>query len=253
MTQIVWIASYPQSGGGWIRSLVANLIYGQTNAAADTPGLIPDIHVSIDASHLHGETATFVKTNWKYHAKLPLREDVAAGIYAVRHPLDVLAGNLEDHFRRHADDHLGLPEADLAAAKQRYIDDYLENGGPEEWIKRGFGTWDENVESWIAKGVPFPRLMVRYEDLRDKPRAFIEQFCKMVRQQRSPEEIAGAIQAAALARQAAAAPDHGAAPGTAPGAARPRQAAFRAVLSEAQIQAGLARFRTIMGIFGYGA
>lgn len=206
MTQIVWIASYPQSGGAWVRSLVANIIYGQTAAATDTPSLIPDIHRSIDGSHLHGDTATFIKTNWMYHEKLPLREDVVAGIYVVRHPLDVIAENLEDHFQRRADDHFGLSEADLAAARQTYIDDYLAKGGAEEWIKRGFGTWHENVSSWIGKGVPFPRLMARYEDLRDKPQEFVEQLCQMTQQQRSPEEIAAAIEAAKFAQEAAKAP-----------------------------------------------
>ncbi len=203
MTQIVWIASYPQSGGAWARALVANIIYGQTAAATDTESLIPDIHQSIDGSHLHGETATFIKTNWMYHETLPLREDVVAGIYVVRHPLDVIAANLEAHFRQRADDYFGLSDSDLAAARQDYIEGFLAKGGDETAIKRGFGTWRENVSSWIGKGVPFPRLMARYEDLRDKPQEFVEQLCQMCQQQRSPEEIAGAIAAAKFAQEAA--------------------------------------------------
>ena len=54
MTQIVWIASYPKSGNTWVRTLVASLIYGEIARSADLMQLIPDIHVSINATHLHG-------------------------------------------------------------------------------------------------------------------------------------------------------------------------------------------------------
>lgn len=200
MTQIVWITSYPKSGNTWVRTLVANLIYGEIARSAALMELIPDIHVSINASHLHGDTATFVKTHWMYHEKLPLREDTAGAIYVVRHPLDVIASNLNYYLLRQVDAYFGAPEEEQEQIRRAYVDDFINEGGAKDWRKNGFGGWAEHATSWLNSGVPFPRLTVRYEDLESDATEFMTKLCKFCNIERSEEEIAGAIEAASFER-----------------------------------------------------
>ena len=200
MAQIIWIASYPKSGNTWVRNLVANVIFGEIANSAALMELIPDIHVAINASHLRREGATFIKTHWMYHPKLPLREDTAAAIYVVRHPLDVIVSNLNYYLLRHGEAYFGAPEAEQARIRQAYVDSFIEHGGEEAWLAHGFGGWAEHVASWLHKDVPFPRLTVRYEDLEADPADFVAKLCKACNVERSAEAIAAAIKAASFER-----------------------------------------------------
>ena len=59
----------------------------------------------------------------------------------------------------------------------------------------GFGGWDEHVNSWHAKDMPFPRLTLRYEDLKTNPVEGISRLCRFLKITRSEKDIDDAIAA----------------------------------------------------------
>jgi hypothetical protein len=169
MAKIVWIASYPRSGNTWMRFLLANLLYGPLKSSAELDKKIPAIHRGINGKHLLGNQKLLVKTHWSYSPTLPLREDTIGVIYILRHPIDVLASNLQYYLvRSPAFEALGTEEA-RREAMRRWIDEYIERGGSSRAFEFDFGGWNENVASWTGDPLPYPRLVLKYEDLKAAP------------------------------------------------------------------------------------
>src|SRR5262245_30238324 len=158
MAKIVWLASYPRSGNTWLRFLITNLFYGPVADSTAVMRRIPDIEWGVRAQHLRGEHATIIKTHWKWHPRLPLREDARAAFYLVRNPLDVMVSAL-NHARLNARGfRADMTEVELQDACRSWIDEYIAVGGAPSWTKLGFGTWEENVRSWTSRQLPFPCL-----------------------------------------------------------------------------------------------
>jgi Sulfotransferase domain len=165
MAKIVWIASYPRSGNTWVRFLLANLLYGPVPSSAALNNVIPDIHRDFAGGQLHGNRKLLIKTHWRYDPALPLREDTIGLIYILRDPIDVLASNLDYQMIRSARFLEQPTEAALAETVRRWIDDYIAHGGDPALQQLGIGNWIENVASWTEAPLPYPRLVLRYEDL----------------------------------------------------------------------------------------
>ena len=198
MAQIVWIASYPKSGNTWVRFLVANLFYKGITSSFEMERVVPDIHKGVHAGHLYGDTTTFVTTRWKYHTRLPLREDTVAAIYILRHPLQVIVSNLNYLILRMGDTYFNATEKKKADIRRSYVEDFISHGGAAQWIKLGMGTWLENVGTWLDKGVPFPVLVTRYEDLKRDAADFVRTVCKSFRVEKSEEEIEAVVAASSF-------------------------------------------------------
>jgi hypothetical protein len=166
MAKIVWIASYPRSGNTWMRFLLANLLYGRVESSVRLQELVPDIHRGVSGGQIHGNRKTLIKTHWRFLPDLPLREDTIGVIHIFRHPLDVLVSNLNYvMLRGNLPARLTNEEA-RQAFERRWIDDYIAAGGYARWREMGFGSWEENVRSWTEDALPYPRLVLRYEDMR---------------------------------------------------------------------------------------
>ena len=190
MAQIVWLASYPKSGNTWLRFIIANLILGKVESSDAVRQLVPDFHVAINWQHLRGNRALIVKTHLKYFDKLPLREDTKAVVYIVRNPLDVVVSALN---------YSSLIHGELSQERrQAFIAEFLEHGGLQEWKHLGFGAWDENALSWHDKAMPFPRLTLRYEDLKANPVEGVTRLCRFLKLNKSGQEIGDAIAAASF-------------------------------------------------------
>lgn len=166
MAKIVWIASYPRSGNTWMRFLLANLLYGQVQSSVALNKLIPDIHRAVAGGQLHGKRKLLMKTHWSFDPGLPLREDTIGAIYIVRHPIDVLASNLDYYLVRSREFTALDSEEARRETTRRWIDDYVAHGGSRQGRELGFGTWTENVRGWTEGALPYPRLVLRYEDLK---------------------------------------------------------------------------------------
>jgi len=197
MGNIVWLASYPKSGNTWLRAFLANLVanrsepvplgelsrYADDEARPDLFGALagkPSTSLGIDEiaalrPQVHAEIAAraqgtrFVKTHntsgsFDGH---PLHNwQVTAGaIYVVRNPLDV-AVSMTHHF--------GL---DVDAAIERLGDDNVATANDELFVSQVLGSWSSHVKTW-ADLASERVLVVRYEDLIDKP---AKPFAKVAR------------------------------------------------------------------------
>jgi len=199
MGNIVWLASYPKSGNTWMRAFLANLIaggtapvplaelpnYGEQDARpelftaaaggsiaeldfAQLNALRPRVHALIAAA---APKTVFVKTHSAagVHDGVPLHNpDVSAGaIYVVRNPLDV-AISMSHHF--------GI---DLDAAIDYLGNDDAATENNELFVSEYLGSWSRHVRSWAER--ENPRILVlRYEDLLEKPAKWFGKVARMV-------------------------------------------------------------------------
>ena len=219
MGNIVWLASYPKSGNTWLRAFIYNLIENPSHPGriAQLPGyfeeeskprwydpyaapggvaslsfeqalaLRPQVHQDIANSRARG--TVFVKTHNMFGQfdGVPLHNlgVMAGAIYLVRNPLDVVL-SVADHF--------GLSTEEAIEFMERE-----ETGTPtNEGNVAGFlGSWSTHVASWSAKTHP-SILVLRYEDLQDKPAKGFGAVAKMLGLDGDHPRIRKAIQFASF-------------------------------------------------------
>ena len=193
---VIWLASYPKSGNTWVRFLVCNLAFGPQHSAATLGQLAPDIHEL--GKELQPPAATvLLKTHFPFSATVPLAAYTAGAIYVVRHPADVMFSNY--HYQQRS----GRLVSGSGANFQKYVEMFLERRGDPHWLAMGMGRWDEHLSSWMAPGLPFPVLLLRYEDLlTDGPQA-ARRICNFLGLQRTTEEIATAVTGSSFERMRA--------------------------------------------------
>ncbi|MGH8146631.1 MAG: sulfotransferase domain-containing protein [Rhodanobacteraceae bacterium] len=202
MGNIVWLASYPKSGNTWLRAFLANLIanrvtplapdelrdHGDAEALAgryielagcsnldlgpqELAALRMDVHVLI-AQRAQG--TRLVKTHnfcGSFEGHALINWQVTAGaIYVVRNPLDV-AVSMTHHF--------GLT---LEEAIERLGDDRVASANDELFVSHFIGSWSTHVKSWAdaAERAPGKVIVLRYEDLLDKPAKHFAKAAKLI-------------------------------------------------------------------------
>lgn len=199
MGNIVWLASYPKSGNTWIRAFLANLIANKSDPvpldelarycddearpelfsavagkpSADlSPGEIAEIRPRVHALIAANARGTrFVKTH-NYNGALdghPLHnaEVTAGAVYVVRNPLDV-AVSMTHHFGLTVDE-----------AIERLGNDEVATANDAMFVTQLLGSWSFHVRSWA--GLASERiLIVRYEDLLEKPAKHFAKVAKLV-------------------------------------------------------------------------
>lgn len=203
MAKFVWLASYPKSGNTWIRFLIATLIRGEIKSSQDVAVQIPDIHEGLHGVHLIGKRTTILKTHWKFWTEMPLREDTVGAVYIVRNPIAVMESNQNFAFLRSGSLRKEASDHEIAKAASKFVDDFIEHGGHARFRQFGIGTWEENVRSWTWPDISFPRLVVRYEDLKAKPEETLGKLAGFLSIKRTEAQIAAAIAACSKARMKA--------------------------------------------------
>ena len=199
MGNIVWLASYPKSGNTWLRAFLANLIanrptpvpltelpnYGRLEAEPELYSRIagrpstelsftelcalrPQVHAAIAAA---APKTVFVKTHSMAGAMdgVPLlTPSVSAGsIYVVRNPLDVVI-SMSHHF--------GI---DLDAAIDSLNNENSATENSELFVSEFLGSWSQHAKSW-ADMESERILILRYEDLLDKPAKYFGKVARMI-------------------------------------------------------------------------
>src|SRR6202140_3119184 len=170
-TDDTFIVSYPRSGNTWTRFLVANLLHPEEAATfANIERLVPDTEAQ-SSRYMRGiSSPRTIKSHSYFDPRYP------RVIYIVRDPRDV-ALSYYDFSRkyRHIEDRYPL---------ERYIGEFVTG----RLISAGWGTWGENVASWVfARGARPGFLLLRYEDMKARPEQELRRVAGFMGIDASPE------------------------------------------------------------------
>jgi Sulfotransferase domain len=150
-----FVVSYPRSGNTWTRFLIANLVHTDKNVSfTNIEKLIPDTSSQSNRALKATPRPRIIKTHEYFDHRY------GKVIYIVRDPRDV-ALSYYDFQRKY----MQIPND---YALDQYVDDFVTG----KLISAGWGTWSENVASWIfTRGKREQFLLLRYEDMMsDTPR-----------------------------------------------------------------------------------
>lgn len=220
---IVWLASFPRSGNTWTRIFLTNLrrvldrdpkpldinhldpTFSFGDAAAPlyeaalgyspvsaAPDAIAAVRPKVLQKLVEGNKGIFLlKTHNANAAVYGVRfipPEVSAGaIYVVRNPLDVVVSNAA--FRSLTIDRA---IADIGSSG-------LASETSPEQVYQLIGSWSENVMTWTAVDDP-ALLVVRYEDMIERPTETFGQIADHVMMKYTPEQLAEAIERSSFAK-----------------------------------------------------
>ena len=144
-----FVVSYPRSGNTWTRFLIANLVHPDKEVSfANIEKLIPDTSSQSNRALKATQRPRIIKTHEYFDHRYPKT------IYIVRDPRDV-ALSYYDFQRKYM-------QIGDAYPLEQYVDDFVSG----KLISIGWGTWGENVASWIyTRGKRNNFLLLRYEDM----------------------------------------------------------------------------------------
>lgn len=227
MNGIYWLASYPKSGNTWLRIFMENLFRNTTE-----PASITDLTVVRYADTVHklykaakGQSASelsdaeihqlrepaqrilasqaetsFVKTHniLARHLGLPLiyPQYTVGATYLVRNPFDMVVS-----YAHHYD--IGLDDA-----IESICSPYNRVKTSEQSVFQILGTWSQHVQSWTSSP-PFKTLVLRYEDMVERPVRTFEKFVRALGLPRNPERLRRAVRHSGFATVAAQEREHG--------------------------------------------
>lgn len=213
MGSIVWLASYPKSGNTWMRLFLENYFrndrqavnineawhfchdeskpnwYEQYAGGRPTPDLSPEEIAGIRpraqrdiAGSVPG--TVFVKTH-NFMGEFdghPLHnlQVTAGGIYVIRNPLDVVL-SVADHFGLSVDDAIEFMGTDITASLNS-----------ETNVSQVLSSWSVNVASWTGSSHE-SLLVLRYEDMLDKPVKAFTRVTGFLGESRDPERVKRAV------------------------------------------------------------
>jgi aryl sulfotransferase len=195
---LVLVASFPKSGNTWTRIVLERLRRGANlpingldanfqglgrrllfdsifpiNAAdlarEDIENLLPDMYRQAAAEateppfvKVHDNVRRTAAGEWLFPP-----DCVSAALYITRHPYDVAVSNAA-HFGITVETAVEF----LAEEPVPGVVTFL-----PEWLEQYFGTWSQNVSSWLDHA-PYFLTVARYEDLLDDP---VGQFVRLAR------------------------------------------------------------------------
>jgi hypothetical protein len=166
-----FIISYPRSGNTWTRFLIANLMHPQEPVTfANIERLIPDAEAQSSRYLRRMPSPRMIKSHSYFDPRYP------RVIYVVRDPRDV-ALSYYDFSRKYRQIEDSYP-------LERYIEDFTTG----HLLSAGWGTWGENVASWIyARGARPGFLLLRYEDMKARPDRELARIAEFLGIPASPE------------------------------------------------------------------
>jgi hypothetical protein len=173
-----FVVSYPRSGNTWTRFLIANLVHPDRNVSfANIEKLIPDTSSQSNRALKATPRPRIIKTHEYFDHRY------GKVVYIVRDPRDV-ALSYYDFQRKYMQIEDRYP-------LDRYVDDFVTG----KLISSGWGSWSENVASWLyTRGRGSGFLLLRYEDMMsDTPRE-LGRIAKFLGIDPQPERVSKAIE-----------------------------------------------------------
>jgi Sulfotransferase domain len=179
-----FIISYPRSGNTWTRFLIANLMHPEEPVTfANIERLIPDAEAQSSRYMRRTPSPRMIKSHSYFDPRYP------RVIYIVRDPRDV-ALSYYDFSRKYR-------QIDDSYPLERYIDDFTTG----HLLSAGWGTWGENVASWVyARGARPGFLLLRYEDMKARPDRELVRIAEFLGISASPQLLQAVIERSAADR-----------------------------------------------------
>lgn len=215
--KIVWLASYPKSGNTWFRAFLTALLGDgdlninemKTDGIFSSRGIF-DSCTDMDSTYLYDdEVKNMLPDVFKYQASqyqkdklfikihdayvlnskgLPIVPDepTLCALYFIRNPLDV-AGSFANHNGGTIDEAIELMNKEKGSlAKQPG------NRNVNNQFKQLMLSWSGHVSSW-DKDLPFPVLVIRYEDMLADTKAVFTRAVQFMKISVTEEQIDKAI------------------------------------------------------------
>jgi len=203
-----FIVSYPRSGNTWTRFLIANLLHpDQAVTFTDVERLIPDIYAQPKRLLNRIPRPRFIKSHEYFDTRY------RKVVYIVRDPRDVVISSY--HFYRKQ---RNVPEG---YPLESFVNDFIEGSA-----FRNYGSWAENVGSWVAPwqsrvgsvsrhpgdASPFGSwgenvagwmaarqgskdfLLLRYEDMLERPERELAKIATLLGVEATAESLAAAVE-----------------------------------------------------------
>ena len=179
-----FIVSYPRSGNTWTRFLIANILHPEQPATfANIERLVPDAEAQSNRMLKAIPRPRCIKSHEYFDHRY------RRVIYIVRDPRDVALSyyNFVRKYR-HIDD--GYP-------LDRYVDDFVSGRlSSADW-----GTWGENVGTWITARAKDPKfLLLRYEDMIENPARDLARIAEFFSIEADHDRLANVIERSSAQR-----------------------------------------------------
>ena len=179
-----FVVSYPRSGNTWTRFLIANLVFPSENVTfTNIERLIPDTSSQSNRALKRTPRPRIIKSHTYFDPRYP------RVLYIVRDPRDLVLSyyNFQRKYRQLADDY---PLAD-------YVDDFVEG----RLISSGWGSWGENVASWLyTRQNRDSFLLLRYEDMKSDTERELKRIAAFLGLKPTPGQLKQAIEASSPER-----------------------------------------------------
>jgi hypothetical protein len=172
-----FVVSYPRSGNTWTRFLIANLVHPEKEVSfANIEQLIPDTASQSKRALKRTPRPRIIKTHEYFDHRY------RTVTYIVRDPRDVVLSyyNFQRKYRQ-IDDRYPIRD---------YVNDFV-NG---RLISADWGTWGENVASWVyTRGRNDKFLLLRYEDMMASTLEELTRLARFLGIAPTPEQLQRAI------------------------------------------------------------
>jgi hypothetical protein len=176
-----FLVSYPKSGNTWLRFLVANLLHPDPTDFATMETRVPTIYQQTSRQLATFKRPRVLKSHEYFDPRYP------RVVYVVRDPRDVAVSYFHYSKRK---GFIGE-----AATIEEFATAFLTGK-----INR-FGTWYENVASWLAaRDNTQQMLLVRYEDLRKDTPGEVRRIAGFLKLDDSDITIARAVEHSSFER-----------------------------------------------------
>jgi hypothetical protein len=179
-----FVVSYPRSGNTWTRFLIASLVFpSEVVTFTNIERMIPDTSSQSNRALKRTPRPRIIKSHQYFDPRY------RRVLYIVRDPRDLVLSyyNFQRKYRQIANDY---PLAD-------YVDDFT-NG---RLISADWGSWGENVASWIyTRQNQSGFLLVRYEDMKKNTPHELRRIATFLGVEPTEERLTQAIMASSSER-----------------------------------------------------
>jgi hypothetical protein len=179
-----FVVSYPRSGNTWTRFLIANLMFpGENVTFNNIERLIPDTSSQSNRALKRTPRPRIIKTHQYFDHRY------GRMIYIVRDPRDVALSYYDFHrkYRQISDDY----------PLETWVEDFVAG----KLISSDWGSWGENVASWIyTRGQNPDFLLLRYEDMIEQTPRELARIARHLRIEVTPEQLNAVIEQSSAQR-----------------------------------------------------